>query len=197
MPYHEGLLEEDGWTVATAQYGNEEFIGAIGRGSVFATQFHPEKRGQAGLRVLEAFLSNQPSHVLEQAVEPKVQPGVTRRIIAYLDVRSNNAGDLVVTKGDQYDIREITGAPGGGQVRNLGKPVDVPKRYYEQGADQITFLNITSSRNCPLKDAPMRADTNRERCIFIDYRRDCDNEHRRYTLLLKSVRPGKNRVSVD
>jgi len=43
----------------------------------------------------------------------------------------------------------------GGKVRNLGKPVDMAKNYYGQGADEITFLNITSFRNCPLKDAPM------------------------------------------
>ena len=155
VPYHKGRLEAEGWTVATAQYGDEEFIGAIGRGNVFATQFHPEKSGQAGLRALEAFLSSQSSHVAEQAVELKVQPGLTRRIIACLDVRSNDAGDLVVTKGDQYDVREKTSAAGGGQVRNLGKPVDVAKRYYEQGADEITFLNITSFRNCPIQDTPM------------------------------------------
>lgn len=155
VPYRKGFLEEEGWTVATAQYGNEEFIGAIGRGNVFATQFHPEKSGQAGLRVLEAFLSNQSSHLVDQAVELKVQPGLTRRVIACLDVRSNDAGDLVVTKGDQYDVREKPGAVGGGQVRNLGKPVDVAKRYYQQGADEITFLNITSFRNCPVQDAPM------------------------------------------
>ena len=27
-------------------------------------------------------------------------------MIACLDVRANDAGDLVVTKGDQYDVRE-------------------------------------------------------------------------------------------
>jgi hypothetical protein len=32
--------------------------------------------------------------------------GLTKRIIACLDVRSNDDGDLVVTKGDQYDVRE-------------------------------------------------------------------------------------------
>lgn len=154
VPYQKGVLEKKGWTVATARYGDEEFIGAIGRDNVFATQFHPEKSGQAGLRVLEAFLSNQPSHSLQQSIKASVQTGLTRRIIACLDVRSNDAGDLVVTKGDQYDVREKNGADGG-EVRNLGKPVEVAKRYYEQGADEITFLNITSFRNCPLKDAPM------------------------------------------
>lgn len=35
--------------------------------------------------------------------------GLAKRVIACLDVRANDAGDLVVTKGDQYDVRESTG----------------------------------------------------------------------------------------
>jgi imidazole glycerol-phosphate synthase len=74
---------------------------------------------------------------------------LAKRIIACLDVRSNDRGDLVVTKGDQYDVRE------NGEVRNLGKPVDLARRYYEEGADEITFLNITGYRDFPLQDMPM------------------------------------------
>lgn len=33
---------------------------------------------------------------------------VTTQVIACLDVRTNDKGDLVVTKGDQYDVRENT-----------------------------------------------------------------------------------------
>ena len=36
--------------------------------------------------------------------------GLAKRVIACLDVRANDAGDLVVTKGDQYDVRETDGA---------------------------------------------------------------------------------------
>ena len=84
--------------------------------------------------------------------EPPAAAGETRlarRIIACLDVRTNDAGDLVVTKGDQYDVRDE------GEVRNLGKPVELARRYYEEGADEITFLNITSFRDLPLADQPM------------------------------------------
>src|SRR5690606_26743721 len=138
---------------ATAQYGEEVFVGALARGNVLATQFHPEKSGQAGLRVIGAFLSGQQIQVLD--ISPTdTRDGLTRRIIACLDVRTNDQGDLVVTKGDQYDVREKDGVSAGGQVRNLGKPVDLAKRYYQQGADEVTFLNITSFRNCPLKDLP-------------------------------------------
>uniref|UniRef100_A0A0E0KBG4 Imidazole glycerol phosphate synthase hisHF n=1 Tax=Oryza punctata TaxID=4537 RepID=A0A0E0KBG4_ORYPU len=68
---------------------------------------------------------------------------LAKRVIACLDVRSNDSGDLVVTKGDQYD------------VRNLGKPVDLASQYYIDGADEISFLNITGFRDFPLGDLPM------------------------------------------
>ena len=83
-----------------------------------------------------------PIHVAEET-------RLAKRIIACLDVRSNDQGDLVVTKGDRYDVREK------GIVRNLGKPVELARRYYGEGADEITFLNITGFRDFPLEDMPM------------------------------------------
>jgi imidazole glycerol-phosphate synthase len=155
-PYEAGVLEKQGWSVATAHYGEEEFIGAIARGNVFATQFHPEKSGQAGLRTIRAFLDGQLVEKQESSLPASERrDGLTRRVIACLDVRTNDEGDLVVTKGDQYDVREKGDVSAGGQVRNLGKPVDMARKYYEQGADEVTFLNITSFRNCPLQDLPM------------------------------------------
>ncbi len=56
VPYRKGEFESQGWTVATARYGDEEFVGAIAKDNILATQFHPEKSGMAGLRVLKAFL---------------------------------------------------------------------------------------------------------------------------------------------
>ena len=29
------------------------------------------------------------------------------------------------------------------------------RRYYDEGADEVTFLNITGFRECPLHDLPM------------------------------------------
>jgi len=151
VPYRKGELEAQGWSVATGNYGGEEFVGAVAKGNVLLTQFHPEKSGVAGLRVLKSFLDGPQAE--SGSVEPQTNDqGLTRRIIACLDVRTNDQGDLVVTKGDQYDVREKTD---GGNVRNLGKPVEMAKKYYEQGADEITFLNITSFRDCPLADLPM------------------------------------------
>ena len=74
-------------------------------------------------------------------------------MIACLDVRANDKGDLVVTKGDQYDVREKSTA--GRDVRNLGLPVELAGRYFSEGADEVSFLNITGFRDFPLGDMPM------------------------------------------
>ncbi|KAK0708923.1 hypothetical protein B0T21DRAFT_84496 [Apiosordaria backusii] len=159
-PYVKGELESHGWAVATGTYGSETFVGAVAKGNVLATQFHPEKSGVAGLRVIRSFLDGSGAKALSEhlpqessvAAELVPQDGLTRRVIACLDVRTNDQGDLVVTKGDQYDVREKGSDR---NVRNLGKPVDMAKKYYEQGADEVTFLNITSFRDCPVADLPM------------------------------------------
>ncbi len=138
--------KEDADVLTTTDYGYS-FVSSIQRGNATASQSHPEKSGEAGLRILKNFLEShaeeaRPIHVSEET-------RLAKRIIACLDVRSNDQGDLVVTKGDQYDVREE------GIVRNLGKPVDLAGRYYREGADEITFLNITGFRDFPLEDMPM------------------------------------------
>ena len=131
--------------LTTTDYGIE-FVSSIQIGNIAATQFHPEKSGRAGLRVLENFLDSSREAVQLNRSGPT---RLAKRVIACLDVRATDQGDLVVTKGDQYDVRE------NGDVRNLGRPVDLARRYYEEGADEITFLNITGFRDFPLNDMPL------------------------------------------
>ncbi|RIA96466.1 hypothetical protein C1645_733217 [Glomus cerebriforme] len=161
VPYNEDIKE---WILSTTQYGNEIFISSIQKDNVFGTQFHPEKSGYAGLRILKSFLEGRSENISLDDKEIIIKNPIklpkdkfTKRIIACLDVRTNDQGDLVVTKGDQYDVRErsTNNDFGCGQIRNLGKPVDLARRYFDDGADEITFLNITSFRNCPLTDLPM------------------------------------------
>ncbi len=42
-------------TLGVSQYGNVAVTGVVRRGNVWGTQFHPEKSGDAGLRLLKAF----------------------------------------------------------------------------------------------------------------------------------------------
>ncbi|RDX94393.1 Imidazole glycerol phosphate synthase hisHF, chloroplastic [Mucuna pruriens] len=121
------------WISSTCDYG-DKFIASIRRGNVHAVQFHPEKSGGK-----------------QKPGEGKASK-LAKRVIACLDVRANDKGDLVVTKGDQYDVREQTKE---NEVRNLGKPVDLAGQYYKDGADEVSFLNITGFRDFPLGDLPM------------------------------------------
>jgi glutamine amidotransferase/cyclase len=136
------------WVLATTDYG-DEFISAVAKGNIAACQFHPEKSGAVGLQMLDNFLTPPDDELVLQLPKTNKPTKLAKRIIACLDVRTNDAGDLVVTKGDQYDVRSD------GRVRNLGKPVELAKRYYDEGADEITFLNITGFRDFPMQDQPM------------------------------------------
>ena len=156
--YH--VCADDPAVVLTLSDYGAPFVSAVQRGKVLGTQFHPEKSGPAGLRMLANFLAPdsapcRPPRTPEQTV-------LAKRIVACLDVRADDAGELVVTKGDRYDVRQD------GAVRNLGRPVDLARDYYRQGADEITFLNITGFRDFPLQDMPMLAvleQTSRE--VFV------------------------------
>jgi glutamine amidotransferase len=46
--------DDPAWTLATTDYP-EPFASVLGRGNMMATQFHPEKSGDAGLRLLDNF----------------------------------------------------------------------------------------------------------------------------------------------
>lgn len=142
------VAPDDASVVLTTTDYAYEFVSSIQVGNIVATQFHPEKSGQLGLQLFDNFIrtETQPNDSMPMNGPPT---RLAKRIIACLDVRSNDQGDLVVTKGDQYDVREE------GEVRNLGQPVALAGRYYQEGADEVTFLNITGFRDFPLEDMPM------------------------------------------
>jgi glutamine amidotransferase/cyclase len=189
--------EGDADVLTTTDYG-VAFVSSIERGNVIACQFHPEKSGDAGLRILKNFLETG----AEDRSPTKLSGGtrLAKRIIACLDVRSNDQGDLVVTKGDQYDVREE------GIVRNLGKPVELARRYYQEGADEITFLNITGFRDFPLEDMPMLEVLRQtSENVFVPLTigggiRDYTDEHgRAYTALevaAEYFRSGADKISI-
>ncbi len=195
--YH--VVPEDPNVILTSTDYGYEYTSSIQKGNVIATQFHPEKSGEAGLKILKNFLESDS----KREVLPEIRLESTRlakRIVACLDVRSNDQGDLVVTKGDQYDVREK------GEVRNLGKPVELARRYYREGADEITFLNITGFRDFPLQDMPM-LDVLREtsKNVFVPLtigggiRDFTDKNGRHYTALevaSEYFRSGADKISI-
>jgi glutamine amidotransferase/cyclase len=144
------------WVLTTTNYGPYEFVSSVQKGNVFGTQFHPEKSGQVGLSILKRFLdqncsTNPTSTYIDHPVAiPTRVTALARRVVACLDVRTTDEGVPVVTKGDQYNVRD-----GDNKVRNLGDPAEMAQQYYLDGADEVTFLNITGYRNCPLKDRPI------------------------------------------
>ncbi|MEJ2366031.1 MAG: imidazole glycerol phosphate synthase subunit HisH, partial [Deltaproteobacteria bacterium] len=181
----------------TTDYGCE-FVSSIQMGNIIATQFHPEKSGGSGLRILENFLESRGGKSIP--VRPAQKTRLAKRIIACLDVRANDQGDLVVTKGDQYDVREK------GLVRNLGKPVELARRYYQEGADEITFLNITGFRDFPLEDMPMLEVLRQtSKNVFVpltigggirDYQDKTGRQYRALEVASEYFRSGADKVSI-
>jgi glutamine amidotransferase/cyclase len=110
------------WAHSVTQYGREVFVATVRKDNVFGSQFHPEKSGDAGLRLLDTWLRQTAAAATSASARgrqpparrvpfpPKPQDGYTKRIVACMDVRANDQGDLVVTKGDQYDVREKAAA---------------------------------------------------------------------------------------
>ena len=51
------LVISENEKVAYSNYGNENICGIIQKGNTFGTQFHPEKSGKTGLRILKNFVA--------------------------------------------------------------------------------------------------------------------------------------------
>ncbi|KAJ9182639.1 hypothetical protein P3X46_006611 [Hevea brasiliensis] len=140
-------LENKEWISSTCNYG-DNFIASVRR--EMCMQFSSIKRSYVGLSVLRRFLLSK-SSLMKKPRDGKASK-LAKRVIACLDVRTNDKGDLVVTKGDQYDVREQTKE---NEARNLGNPVELAGQYYKDGADEVSFLNFTGFRGFPLGDLPM------------------------------------------
>ncbi|MFH1155295.1 MAG: imidazole glycerol phosphate synthase subunit HisF [Pseudomonadota bacterium] len=194
--YH--IVPKDASVILTTTDYGTTFASAVQKGNVRGTQFHPEKSGASGLKILENFLADSAPAVIPPLNQSRTC--LAKRIIACLDVRSNDQGDLVVTKGDQYDVREK------GDVRNLGKPVELAGRYFREGADEVTFLNITGFRDFPLQDMPMiRVLKETSRNVFVPLtigggiRDFTDKDGRAYTALevaSEYFRSGADKISI-
>ena len=133
---HSYAPHDSEYAIASCDYG-EPFTAAVQRDNVYATQFHPEKSGPIGLRIIENFVQicagKTPEYevALEDVRSERTSESSTTavRIIPCMDV---DAGRVV--KGVNFV-----------DLVDAGDPVELAARYDEQGADEVVFLDITAS----------------------------------------------------
>ena len=142
------------WAAAVSDYGGQRFTCAVAdNGGQRASSIPRRAASKVWLYCGGSFPSRE---ALKRPLVPScpVRTTLAPRIIAALDVRTNDQGDLVVTKGDGYDVREKT--EGERAVRNLGKPVDLCARCTtDEGADEICILNICAFKGEAAGDLPL------------------------------------------
>ena len=123
---HSYYVEKGEFTVGTTEYAGVEFTSAVAKGNLLACQFHPEKSGKAGLKLLHNWLLGECS--LTTAL-PNHRTTLTRRVIPCLDVRNGR-----VTKGVKFKNNI-----------DLGDPIEMAVAYSDGGADELVFYDITAS----------------------------------------------------
>ena len=122
---HSYYAEVGRFTCGTTSYAGVVFTSEVRRDNLLACQFHPEKSGKAGLRLLERWLAGD----VEDEGAAGSPAGLTRRVIPCLDVRNGR-----VTKGVKFKNNV-----------DLGDPVEMAVAYSDGGADELVFYDITAS----------------------------------------------------
>ena len=80
--------ENADWVLATSHYGGD-FISAVQKGEVNATQFHPEKSGAAGLDIIQSFLEPPREHIVPSAngeAWPSTCSALSRMILSFQEL---------------------------------------------------------------------------------------------------------------
>ena len=116
---------ERGDVIAETEYGGIRFASVLGRDNLVACQFHAEKSGKWGLRLLE--------ELLQVEWPDGIPPGtamLTKRLIVCLDVRNGK-----VTKGIKFQ----------GNV-DLGDPVEMGRAILRSGRGRAGVLRYHGLR---------------------------------------------------
>lgn len=130
----------EGWAAAWSRYG-APFIAALERGPMLLCQFHPELSGDWGLALLGRWAERakagafRPEEATSTLAAPRFKlphlsttDAIARRIIPCLDVDGGR-----VVKGTRFL-----------ELRDLGDPAELARRYEDQGADELCILDITA-----------------------------------------------------
>ncbi|GHV21394.1 hypothetical protein FACS189494_06710 [Spirochaetia bacterium] len=129
--------ENDGVTAAHAEY-YQKYCAAIERGNLAAVQFHPEKSGAAGMRLLENWIGQ------KKCLAPVFAPSVFGGAPSYQKDAGNNLAKRIIPCLDVDDGRVVKGVKFKG-VADAGDPVEMARRYNDDDADELTFLDIGAS----------------------------------------------------
>lgn len=135
---HSYALNPDTPTAAALTSCPPPFASAIRSGNIWGVQFHPEKSGAPGHRLLAGFVSlttggaGQGAAKAGTAKRGRRHGGLhmrARRVIPCLDIRGGR-----VVKGVKFR-----------DLRDAGDPVERARAYDRDGADEICFLDISAS----------------------------------------------------
>ncbi|TFG79660.1 MAG: imidazole glycerol phosphate synthase subunit HisF, partial [Spirochaetales bacterium] len=129
-----------GWTIAWSDYGGP-FVASLERGPVLLCQFHPELSGDGGLALLARWLAAgatapegcritgaDAEGIQKRLTDNELPEGRARalRIIPCLDVDGGR-----VVKGTRFL-----------DLRDMGDPAELARRYELGGADELCVLDI-------------------------------------------------------
>ncbi len=118
-------------TLAGTHYG-EDFVAAVQghkRPNLIGFQFHPEKSGQTGKRILQKAIEQNFQPIPKKTGGTAPANRLCPRVIACLDV-----ADGRVVKGTRFV-----------DIKDMGDPVALAAKYEQQGADEILYLDITAT----------------------------------------------------
>ena len=55
---YEAVPKEKSNIIAITQYGGRNICAAVAKNNIYGTQFHPEKSGEVGMKIIRSFLNS-------------------------------------------------------------------------------------------------------------------------------------------
>ena len=112
--------------VTWAEHGGDRFVAAVENGPLCATQFHPEKSGDAGAALLRNWVAS-----LAGRHEPSTGSGTRLELLPAVDIAGGQAVQLVQGVA--------------GSEKRFGDPVEAALRWQRAGAEWIHLVDLDAA----------------------------------------------------